>query len=282
MIRVGPSGNSIAFYDSGHEHTYEEAKWLHELGLNAFEYSFGRGVKISDTTAQKIAEEMAKYDIALSVHAPYYTNLANPSEEMIQKTFGYVLDSIVAAKKMGGNRVVVHPASCGKDTREVAVARSKANLERMMVYLSESLQFRDYYVCPETMGKTMQIGTAEEIIDFCTIDDRLIPCFDFGHINSYTQGSLKTKDDYRRIVDLSFEKLGEFKTKNMHVHFSKIMYGPKGELKHLTFQDEIYGPEYEPLGEIVEEYSLTPTIICESDGTMSDDALKIKKYHKNI
>ena len=63
MIRIGPSGNSLAFYESGFEHTYQAPAWLKELGLNAFEYSFGRGVKISDATAQKIASEMIKNGI---------------------------------------------------------------------------------------------------------------------------------------------------------------------------------------------------------------------------
>ncbi len=282
MIRIGPSGNSLAFYDSGLEHTYQAPAWLKELGLNAFEYSFGRGVKLSDSTALKLKTEMDKYDIALSVHAPYYTNLANPDPEMIKKTFSYVYDSIIAVNKMGGKRVVFHPASCGKDTRENAVARAKANLITMMQTFSETLPFDDYILCPETMGKTMQIGTYEEIVDFCKVDSHLIPCFDFGHINSYSQGSLKTSDDYRKIIDYTFENLGEYKAKNLHIHFSKIMYGQKGEIKHLTFADDKYGPEYEPLAKIIDEYNMTPVIICESDGTMSDDALKIKKYHKNI
>lgn len=282
MIRIGPSGNSIAFYESGHEHTYQAPQWLKEIGLNAFEYSFGRGVKISDSTAEKIALEMKKYDIELSVHAPYYTNLSNPDPEMIKKTFGYVFDSLIAMKKMGGKRVIFHPASCGKDSRDIAVTRAKENLTAMMQMFNETLPFNDYVLCPETMGKTMQIGTYQEIVDFCKVDEHLIPCYDFGHINAYSQGSLKTSDDYRKIIDYTFENLGEYKAKNIHIHFSKIMYGNKGEIKHLTFEDEKYGPDYEPLAKIIDEYDMTPVIICESDGTMSDDALKIKKYHKNI
>lgn len=281
MIRIGPSGNSLAFYESGFEHTYQAPAWLKELGLNAFEYSFGRGVKISDATAQKIANEMIKNGIELSVHAPYYTNLANPDPEMIQKTFGYVYDSLIAVKKMSGKRVVFHPASCGKDTRDVAVARAKENFILMMETFSKTLPFDDYILCPETMGKTMQIGTYQEIVDFCKIDKHLVPCFDFGHINSYSKGSLKTADDYRKIIDYTFEHLGDYKAKNIHIHFSKIMYGDKGEIKHLTFEDNKYGPEYEPLAKIIDEYAMTPFIICESDGTQSDDALKIKNFHKN-
>lgn len=33
MLRIGPSGNSQSFYDEGHAHTYEEAKWLREKDL---------------------------------------------------------------------------------------------------------------------------------------------------------------------------------------------------------------------------------------------------------
>lgn len=277
MLRIGPSGNSLSFYNEGNKHTYQAAAWLNARGLNAFEYSFGRGVSMSDGTAEKIKQEFEKYDIEISAHAPYYTNFANPSDEMIEKSIMYITQSIQAVKKMGGSRVVFHPASCGKATREEAVARAKRNIAIMMDRLEG-----DFVLAAETMGKLAQIGTAEEIIDFCTIDERLVPCFDFGHINSYTKGGLKTKDDYRRIIDLSINKLGIEKTKNMHVHFSKIMYGASGEIKHLTFEDQKYGPEYLPLAEIIDEYGLTPFVVCESDGTMAEDAIIMKNCHKSV
>ena len=65
MIRIGPSGNSNAFYESGRKHTYQEGEFLHSLGLNAFEYSFGRGVSMSDETADNIKTEYKKYDLSL-------------------------------------------------------------------------------------------------------------------------------------------------------------------------------------------------------------------------
>lgn len=283
MLRIGPSGNSDAFYESGRKHTYEEAAWLHSLGLNAFEYSFGRGVSIGDAGAEKIREEFSKYDIEISAHAPYYTNFANESPEMISKSIGYIIDSVIAIKKMGGVRVVFHPASCGKAKREDAVNEAKKNIALLMekVHLAFDDKFSDYIICPETMGKMQQIGRVEEVVDFCKIDERLYPCYDFGHINSYMQGGIKTKDDYRRIIDFTADELGDEKTKNMHIHFSKIQYGAGGEIRHLTFADEVFGPEYEPLANIIDEYKLTPYIVCESNGTMSDDALIMKNFHKN-
>ena len=282
MLRIGPSGNSLGFYESGRKHTYEEAEWLHEIGLTAFEYSFGRGVHITDETAAKIAQEMKKYDIALSIHAPYSTNFANPDSEMIEKSIGYVRQSLIAMKKMGGARVVFHPAACGKQVRSEAVAATKSNIIKMMSELSGCLGFDDYILCPETMGKLGQIGTVEEVVDFCKADKHLYPCYDFGHINSYTHGGIKTKDDYKRIIDYTFDGLGEKKAKNIHIHFSKIQYGAAGEIRHLTLADTEYGPEYAPLAEVIDEYRMTPVIICESKEVMAEDALIMKKCHKII
>ena len=280
MIRIGASGNSTEFYDEGNLHTYQAGEWLNKRGLNAFEYSFGRGVKMSVDTATKIRAEFEKYDIEISSHAPYYTNFANPDEEMIQKSMEYVRQTILAENMLGGKRSVFHPASCGTAPRAEAVARAKQNIERLMEVLSE-ISF-EFILCPETMGKLSQIGTVEEVLDFCTIDKRLYPCFDFGHINSYSQGGLKGYDDYKRIIDLTADKLDDERAKNFHVHFSKIMYSAKGEIKHLTFEDETFGPDYAPLAKVIDDYGLTPFIVCESSGTQSKDASIMKNMHKSF
>ena len=129
------------------------------------------------------------------------------------------------------------------------------------------------------MGKYMQIGTYQEIIDFCQKDKILIPAFDFGHINCVMQGNLKTKDDFKKIFDYSINKIGYDKTKNCHIHFSKIEFTEKGEVKHLNLDDKEYGPNFEPLAYILDEYKLTPTIICESKERMMEDAMKLKEIY---
>lgn len=279
MLKVGPSGNSLSFYDEGHKRTKEAAAWLNERGLTCYEYSFGRGVNIGEASAKEIRAEFDKFGIEISSHAPYYTNFANPDDEMIQKSIGYVRQSILAEHDFGGLRTVFHPAACGKATRQEAVARTKVNIARLMENLSD-IPF-DFILCPETMGKFNQIGTVEEVVEFCKIHPRLYPCYDFGHINSYTLGGIRGYDDYKRIIDYTADNLGDEKAANIHVHFSKIMYGAKGELKHLTFADEKYGPEFEGLAKVIDEYKLTPYIICESDGTQAEDAAQMKKMLQN-
>ncbi|MBR1971245.1 MAG: endonuclease IV, partial [Clostridia bacterium] len=66
-MRIGPSGNSEEFYAAGFKNTEQEPKWLREeLGLNAYEYSFGRGVNMSFEKAEKIKVEAQKYDVLIS------------------------------------------------------------------------------------------------------------------------------------------------------------------------------------------------------------------------
>ena len=276
MVKFGPAGNCKTFYDSGRKRTLEAPEWLHQQGLTAYEYSFGKGFTLPDDTAIEIGKEMAKYNISISVHAPYYINFATPTDEMAEKSYNYVLESLRKLRLLGGNRLVVHPASQGKLTREEAVDLCKKRLNILKNKIIEA-GYDDMYICLETMGKSAQIGTYEEILDFCTIYDKYIPTFDFGHINALTQGTLKTYEDYEHIIKRSLEVIGEDRTKIAHVHFSKIEYSTKGEVKHLTLEDTIFGPEFSPLAKVIKDYNLDMTIICESKEFMARDALELKR-----
>ena len=136
--------------------------------------------------------------------------------------------------------------------------------------------------CPETMGKTAQIGTVEEIVTFCKIDPVYTPCVDFGHVNARGQGCLKTADDYRRLLEYMIAELGYERMKNFHVHFSKIMYGAKGEIKHLTFADEVYGPKFAPLAQVLRELKLEPYVVSEGDGTQAEEAAEMKRIYESL
>ena len=278
MIKFGPSGNCESFYAEGYSHTEQSAEFVKNRGLDCFEYSFGRGVRMSEDKAISIGEAFQAAGVEISVHAPYFINFANPDDEMAAKSYGYVLDSAKMLKLMGGKRVVFHPAAQGKVSREEAVALTEERLKilRDYIYLNN---LQDLIFCPETMGKLAQIGTVEEITRFCKIDPVFIPCIDFGHINAREQGSLKTVEDYKSRLQYMIDELGYEKMKHFHMHFSKIMYSAKGEIKHLTFEDEVYGPEFSPLAVALKELNLEPYIVSESAGTQAEDALEMKKMY---
>ena len=279
MIKFGVAGNSLSFYAEGYKHTEQAAEWCKTRGIDCFEYSFGKGVRMTTEKARQIGNAFKKADVTLSIHCPYFINFANTDPLMIEKSIGYVMQSLEKIDEFNfGDRIVFHPATQGKDTRENAVERCKRNLEELAVVIADSGKY-DKKICVETMGKLAQIGTLEEIVDFCNIAPFYYPCIDFGHLNARTFGSLRTKGDYEKIVEYMLNRLPVEKVVNMHVHFSKVMYGKSGEIKHLTFEDTVYGPEFSPFSEVIKDYNLTPVIICESDGTQAEDAITMKNIY---
>ncbi len=280
MIKFGPSGNSLAFHESGMAKSEDSAIWVKEKGLDCFEYSFGRGVNLSAEKAQSIGEAFRNAGVEISVHAPYYINFANPEDENAEKSYMYVIQSAEKVKLMGGNRVIFHPASQGKMSRENAVSLTIERLKILRDRIYE-LHLDDVIYCPETMGKIGQIGTIEEVAEFCKIDKIYIPAVDFGHVNARECGSLKTEKDFLDRLNYMVDHLGFEKMKHFHIHFSKIEYSAKGEVRHLTFEDEHYGPNFEPLASALKKLGLEPIIICESAGTQDIDAVKMKQIYLN-
>jgi deoxyribonuclease-4 len=169
----------------------------------------------------------------------------------------------------------------GKQTRQEAVNLTKKRLNELtdMIY-SKGLD--SLYFCPETMGKINQIGTLEEIADFCKIDKVYIPTIDFGHLNARTLGGIKSEMDYENIISYLISEIGFERTSKMHVHFSKIMYSKGGEVRHLTMEDNVYGPDFEPLARVIKKHSLEPVILSESDGTQAEDAKLMKIIYEEV
>ena len=278
MIKFGPAGNDDRFFEEGNKTLLDAPMWVKKQGLDLYEISFGHGIVVKENYAEKLKKIIDESGIEPSIHAPYYINFANPDPEMGEKSINYVINSLKILKILGGKFLVIHSGTQLKLTREEALKNIKERYNVLVKRIYEE-GLEDMYICPETMGKFSQIGNVDEILDICSLDKIMIPTFDFGHINSSTNGSLKSKEDYDKIIKKCFNVLGEEKTKKMHIHFSKIEYGDKGEIRHLTFEDNVYGPDFEPLIDALIENDISATVICESNGTMAKDAVTMKNYY---
>lgn len=276
--RFGPAGNSDVF--SKKHKTVDAPAFLAEMGLDHYEYQCGRGVRVSDSLAESFRAAAEKAGITVSLHSPYFISLSSVEEEKRDNSIRYILESCDAAKRLGAQRVVIHSGSCAKLTREAALELAKDTLMRARRQAIEA-GYGDIVFCPETMGKVNQLGDLEEVLELCRLDDTFLPTIDFGHLNARTFGGIKTKEDYAAMLDRVEDRLGHDRLKVFHSHFSKIMFTvPGGEKKHVTFdENEGFGPDFEPLIELVAKRGLTPTFICESAGTQDKDALTMKKYY---
>lgn len=282
MIKFGPAGNSDSFTAMGYKNNFEVPQYLVKMGLNAYEYQCGRGVRISTENAEKFGTVCAENGISVSLHAPYYISLSSTEEEKRDGSIKYILESAQACSAMGGRRIIVHSGSATKITREHALELAVDTMKKAIKALDEN-GYGNIIICPETMGKVGQLGTLDEVLELCKLDERMLPCIDFGHLNARTFGGVKTKEDYKDILDKIENALGAARLKVFHSHFSKIEYSPKGgEVRHLTFDDTVYGPEFLPLAELVAQKGLTPTFICESAGTQAEDARAMRNMVESV
>ena len=279
--KFGPAGNSDSFFKMGYKGSLHIPEYVERMGLDTFEYQCGRGVNIGEDKARELGKLAAEKGITLSLHAPYYISMSSIEEEKRLNSIKYIMDSARAVDFMGGNRIVVHTGSCSKISRETALELAIDTMKKAITALDDA-GLGHVHICPETMGKVNQLGTLDEVLELCKIDERLIPCIDFGHLNARDLGYFKTKEDYKTVFDKIENALGYDRLKNFHSHFSKIEYTTGGEKKHLTFEDTVYGPDFEPVIDLVVQKGCTPTFICESDGTQAEDVKRMKDYYNSI
>lgn len=278
-IRFGTAGTSDSFAAMGYKTSMDVPEYTARMGLNAFEYQCGRGVRLGLDKAAKMAALATERDILFSVHAPYYISMSSLEEDKRLNSIDYILQSCALVKALGGKRVIFHSGSCGKQSREAALEKALDTM-RHVVDACDEAGFGDLTLCPETMGKIGQLGTLDEVLALCSVDPRITPCIDFGHLNARTLGGIQSKQDYADILDRMGEVLGDARAEQFHVHFSRIEFTSGGEKRHWTFADTKFGPEPLPLMELFAERGLRPVVICESAGTQAEDAQYLRRAYE--
>ena len=280
--QFGPAGNAESF-SKVHKSSLAAPAWIAQQGLDCYEYQCGKGVHVGEDTARKLGEKAREAGIALSVHAPYFINLANPDPESRAKTTNYVLESCFVAQVMGAERIVIHSGALMKRSRQEALDIAKETLKQVLEACDRQ-GYGNITLCPETMGKINQLGDLDEVLTLCTLDERLIPCIDFGHLYARSLGELEGEQACREMLDKVERVLGEERASRFHSHFSRIEFTPNGgEKRHRTFADHGgFGPEWTPLAREVARRGWSPTFICESAGTQAEDAVEMKRIYQGF
>ncbi len=276
--KFGPGGNSDAFRAAGLKSTLQAPRFVRELGLEAYEYEAGNGITGSNDMFLAIGMKAREHGIKMSFHAPYFISLSSVEKEKRNNSVEYIRRSAEVSSLLGADTMVVHCGSCAKISRETAMEYASETLEATAIMMQDCGYTTKVGI--ETMGKVNQLGTLDEVLRLCKISKCFAPVVDFGHLNARDRGVFYTADDYKRVFDTISAQLGASYAENLHCHFSKIMYTEMGEKKHLTLEDDVYGPQFEPLAEAIVSLGVSPTIICESAGTQSGDAVFMKMTYE--
>lgn len=270
-IRFGPAGKPLGFKGA----MDRVPEFLSTIGLDALEYEAVRGVRISEAKARILGEEAKKHDVILSMHAPYYVNLASPDEEIVKRSLRRLYDSMVAAEWMGAYAVVVHPGYYkGNKSREEALRRVIAAFNALIESLPEWVKTPQ--IAPETMGKISQVGSLEEVVEICRNVPRCRPCVDWAHLYARAEGGfVRSVNEVVKAIEYIEKELGSSAVRPLHTHFSKIEYGRGGEREHHTLSEEEYGPEWRIVCRAYLDTGIDAVVISESP-ILEKDALLMK------
>ena len=250
MIRVGPAG-------SGGLGNLKGVSKAAEMGLDCMEVEFTYGVRMDLATAENVGALAKEKNIILSVHAPYYINLASDDAEKFVASKTRILDSCERANAMGAQNVTFHAGFYQNRTHE----KTYQLIKKALMDLKKSISRKRWQVtlCPEVTGKPSQFGSLEELLRL----KEEIGCgltVDFSHLYARRRGDV----DYGQILNTL--------PKRFHAHFSGIEYGDKGERKHIRTTEGFFMP----LAKELVRRKLDITIINESPSPYEDAAMMKK------
>jgi deoxyribonuclease-4 len=267
MIYVGTAGIPLGCKGKS---TADGVFCVSRLGLSAMEVEFVRGVKMSDDAAKKVKITSEKFNVKLSVHAPYYVNLSSPEKEKVEASKERILKSARLGNLMNAGIVVIHAGFYMENSRERAYELIKNSLAEVREILDS--ENNGIILGIETMGRQKQFGTLDEAVNLSLEVEKTQPVIDFGHIHARGSGCLKTQDDFSKIFNKIEDTLGKI---HVHSHLSGIYYKNGNEKYHLTIDSK--EPDYTLLAKEITERKQDITLISESPN-IEFDALKFKNY----
>jgi len=261
-ILLGPAGTPA-------KNTFEGVSKIKELGLQAMEVQFSHGMNMSETLAKKIGEEQKRIGTRLSVHAPYYINLASEDKKKREESKKRIINSCDRAHLMGASPVVFHPAYFGKHEKERVFQMAKEAIDDIMKIIKKNGW--KVQLAPETTGKHSALGSLDETIHLVK-ETKCSMCVDFAHLYARNYGKI----NYAEILD----KVSKLKINHLHCHFSNINYTSKGEQNHMNLDHQ---PDFTPLAKelIKRRKPEAITIICESPITWKD-SLKMRQILERV
>ncbi len=251
-------------------------RFLREEGLDAFEYQavrWGAIPQIRREDAEKLGLEAKENDVCLSLHGSYFINFCG-EKEVIDASKQRLIACATAAEWMNAYVIVFHLGFYGKKTPKESFKSCLKALKEVAETI-DALGIKNVKIGPETMGKSSQFGSLDEILSLCEKVERALPVIDWAHLHARDGGSFKEIDDFRKVVEEIEKRLGTEIIKHMHCHFTKVEFTDKGEKRHHIIDEADYGPDFAMLAKVIAEFKLKPVIISESP-VLDIDAIKMR------
>lgn len=245
------------------------------LGITAMEMEWVQRVPVNPERMEEIRQTAERLQMKLTVHAPYFVNLNADDKVKLAASKKRVLDALSMAQLAGAVSVCVHPAFYLGKPPEQALENVRRATDEILSYKQKL--FPDVNLAYETMGKPTQFGTLEEVLVVSKEFD-IYPCIDPAHMHARSNGAVNTSEEWHEMLDTYAEYLGKKSLSHMHLHYSGIAYGPKGEKHHVPLQES--DARWKDFLHVLHERKVSGICVCESPLMEQDTLLLQKTYNK--
>src|SRR6266704_211346 len=291
VIRFGPSGIPLSCKGRTLRDGIED---IHNLGLTAMDVQLGRkedrkevlissldekiekgdvlyslasGIAGDYQELQRLGDLARELDIELSLHTPYYMDLAD-ADGLAQKSVQSVVWGGMLAEAMGSPIVVTHLGMFGELAPKEAMTRIAKNLRLIRdAYKKGKIHAR---LGIEASGRTEVVGSLDEILTLVKNAKGILPVLNFAHVHARGFGLFKRPEDFDDVLS-KLEKVSD--GGHIHSHFSGVEHADGNELRYTPIKKGDL--RFEPLAECLldEDYDLT---IVSSSPLLEHDAMYMK------
>lgn len=273
MLRFAVAGTPLSTPAPGG--TVKGIEHARKLGIGAMEIEWVQSVPKNIERMKEIRAAAKKHDVTLTVHAPYFINLNSPEKVKLEASKKRILDALSMAQLAGARSVCVHPAFYLGMEPEKAFPNVRHATADIMKHKKKL--FPDVNLAYETMGKITQFGTLEEVLRISK-EFGLYPCVDPAHMHARTNGKINSTKEWNEMFDLYEKYLGKKSLSNVHMHFSGIAYGEKGEKHHLPLKES--DAKWQDFIAVLKKRKIGGTVVCESPLLEKDTLLMRKEYER--
>jgi deoxyribonuclease-4 len=253
--------------------TVEGLKHAKKLGIHAMEIEWVQNVPSDPKRMEEIRATAEELDMTLTVHAPYYVNLNSPDKAKLAASKARILKALSMSEIAGVRSVCVHPAFYLGMPPQKAYDNVRRAVEDILK--QKKKLFPHVNLALETMGRAAQFGTLDEVLRISK-EFGLYPTIDPAHLHARYNGKVNSTKEWNEMFDTYVDYLGKDSLKHVHMHFSGIEYGPKGEKKHLPLRQS--DAKWEDFIAVLKKRKIEGTVVCESPAMEKDTVLMSKTY----
>ena len=240
---------------------------LAEKGHEAFELAFTRGFPWKERRCAAFAREAADRGIRLSVHAPYFAVLTVADEDRARQCRAAVEHTVKLGAEMDARIVVAHLGARRGENPEALIDRMRGHLD----WIGAKTAGLGVGLGLETTGRAAHMGSLGDIALLSDEFPFVRPVVDWAHVHALSGGGLQSVKAFAAVFSFLCERFPGWKIDPLHTHFSDVLYGEKGEIRHIPYGDGTLRAA--PLVRAAREAGMRMTVISESRDARSHGAI---------